>query len=215
MMSLNIDFFHSFPYPTTTGQFIPPGKLAVSDIDSTKYQNGDISLHFKSDDALAQAHEKTGWLPIENGPGNHWRGFVFVSFMYQQKLHKLIRLLDPSKRHAVYSSVFCLSHQKTDQKLRLRLFTDRTNQKCYKNASVIAIENISALKFHLGSYYLEFDDIKAFQKCQQQTGWETDIEKHFRVYLPETRTWSTRQCQISTFRDDVEILYNSFELIAQ
>jgi len=215
MMSLNIDFFHTFQNPTTAGKFIHPEKLTVCNIGATKYQNGDISLYFKCDDALAQAHEKTGWLPIENGAGNHWHGFIYLSFIYHQKLHKLIALIDSLKRQIVNSPVFCLSHQNAGQKLHLRLFNDWTNPACSQNSQVIEIENISSLKFHLGSYYLEFDDIKAFQKCYEQTGWETDIEKHFRVYLPETRTWSTKQCQISVFRDDVEVLYNNFELIPQ
>jgi len=208
-MSLKIEIFHTLAVPAMADDDIHATTLTIDRIRTARYQNGAVSLHFSHYDALEQAHENTGWLPVSTGPGEHWDGFVFVLFQRQCEFRKLIALIDAPKTKVIYRSDFCLSHQTAGQKMRLRLFTDPA---CSQSEQDLVIENISALRFNQGSYYLEFDDVGAFQKCQRQTDWETDIEKRCRTAISQSFTRSSGQCCISVLCEDTRKIYNNFEL---
>ena len=214
-MSLKVDLSHVRGIPIVINNLSHDPTLTIESVDHVRFQNGDISLHFNEYEALTKAHENTGWLPISTGTGERWRGFIFVLFQHQHDLHKLIALVDSRHSKIVLCKDFCVSPTHSNQKMRLRLFNDYTNPAVFNDDKELVIENITFVRCNLGSYYLEFDDVDAFTACQLQTGWETDIEKNFRIYLPQSFTWGSDQSYIRTFLSDVETPYNNFELVPQ
>ena len=215
-MSISMQIYHGRDNPNQEMNDWGTQGPTLININTVKYQNGSVSLHYSSEEKHIEAFNLTSWLPVIPGAMEQNDLYLSVPFYYSWGTREFVLCINSDSKKVIYYSDFVVRHENPGHKFKMRLYMNEKHAGYFPKAiREIVLEDVSALHFVYGAYSLWFDCAQTCQKARALTGWETGIDPQISLEIPLSPFWDSVITYISVPQGKDRNLYDHFELLPQ